>query len=198
MMETRPGAGALGRRIVVIGTTGSGKTTLARRLSQLLDIPHVELDALNWEPNWVQAPTEVFRQRTQEALRGEAWVADGNYSAVRDIVWPRADTLVWLDHGFFVTLRQLLGRTLRRIVRQEELWGGNRETFRAQFLSRESLFIWLLQTYWRRRRQLPALLQSPEFAHLTKVRLHSPREAERWLAGLALVPPRTGAAERQS
>ena len=136
-METSPGAGGLGRRIVVIGTTGSGKTTLARRLSQLLDIPHVELDALNWEPDWVQAPTEVFRQRTEEALRGEAWLVDGNYSAVRDIVWPRAGTLVWLDYGFLVTLRQLLGRTLRRISTREELWSGNRESFRAQFLSRD-------------------------------------------------------------
>src|SRR3972149_10212063 len=103
VMETSPGAGGLGRRIVVIGTTGSGKTTLARRLSQLLDIPHVELDALNWEPDWVQAPTEVFRQRTEEALRGEAWLVDGNYSAVRDIVWPRAGTLVWLGFRFLVT-----------------------------------------------------------------------------------------------
>ena len=184
MMDTSSGAGGLGRRIVVIGTTGSGKTTLARRLSQHLDIPHVELDALNWEPDWVQAPTEVFRQRTEEALRGEAWLVDGNYSAVRDIVWPRADTLVWLDFSFLVTLRQLLGRTLRRIASQEELWSGNRESFRAQFLSRDSLFIWLFQTYWRRRRQLPALLMGPEYAQLTKIRLRSPEEARLWLSRL--------------
>ena len=83
-------------RVVIVGSTGSGKTTLARQLSRLLDVPHTELDALNWEANWVMAPTDVFRQRTQDALKGDAWVVDGNYSAVRDLVWPRATVLVWL------------------------------------------------------------------------------------------------------
>ena len=82
------------RRIAVVGTTGSGKTTLDRWLGRALEVTHVELDALNWEPNWKTAPTEVFRRRVADALDGEAWVSDGNYTAVRDIVWDRATTLV--------------------------------------------------------------------------------------------------------
>lgn len=140
------------RRIIVIGTTGSGKTTTARAIAARLGILHVELDALNWGPNWTEVPWEVFRQRVSEAVAEEAWVVDGNYSKARGIVWPRADTAVWLDFSLPVILWRLLWRTLTRTVTQEELWGGNRERFRTAFFSRDSLFIWALQTYRRRRR----------------------------------------------
>ncbi len=170
------------RRIVVIGTTGSGKTTLARQLAERLGVPHVELDTLHWEPNWTMAPLETFRERVAQALQGEAWVVDGNYSKVRDIVWSRADMIIWLDYPFRVILARLIRRTLRRLITREELWNGNRERWREQFFSRESLFLWMLRTYRRRRREYPELLQQPEYAHLSVVRLRSPREAERWLS----------------
>jgi adenylate kinase family enzyme len=173
------------RRIVVTGSTGSGKTTLARQLSQLLGIPHVELDAFNWEPNWTQATTEVFKQRVAEALRGDNWVVDGNYSAVRDLVWPRAALLVWLDFPLRVIMWRLFWRTLLRGIKKEELWNGNREQLRTNFLSRDSLFIWVLKTYWRRRREYPDLLKQPEYAHLKVVRLRSSKEMRRWLRRFA-------------
>ena len=173
-----------GRRIAVVGTTGSGKTTLARQLSQRLAIPHVELDALHWGPNWTPFPIEVFRERTARALSGENWVVDGNYSKVRDIVWGRADTVVWLDYALPVILGRLAWRTLRRIFAREELWSGNRERFWTQFLSRDSLFLWALHTYQRRRREFPALFNQPEYAHLAVVRLRSPRAVRDWLLSL--------------
>lgn len=169
-------------RIAVVGTTGSGKTTVARQLADRLGLPHVELDALNWEPNWTEAPREVFRERISAALRGDAWVADGNYSKVRDIVWARADTIVWLDYPLGLILWRLLRRTIQRTLTREELWSGNRERFREQFLSRNSLLLWALQTYWRRRRDYPRLLAQSEYAHLRLVRLRSPSGAARWLA----------------
>ncbi len=89
-----------GQRINVVGVTGSGKTTLARRLSDRLDIPHVELDALFWGPGWTETPDDVFRERVRQALAGERWVVDGNYSRIRDIIWPRADTIIWLDYSW--------------------------------------------------------------------------------------------------
>jgi adenylate kinase family enzyme len=172
----------VGQRIVVVGTTGSGKTTLARRLARLLAIPHVELDALHWGPDWTPFPLEVFRERTAQALGGDAWVVDGNYGKVRDIVWSRADTVVWLDFALPVVMGRLLWRTLRRVFSREELWGGNRERFLSQFLSRDSLFLWALRTYWRRRREYPELLERPEHAHLRVVHLRSPGEERAWLA----------------
>ena len=173
-----------GRRIVVVGTTGSGKTTLACRISRLLAVPHVELDALHWGPGWTPAQLDSFRRRVARALSGEAWVVDGNYSAVRDVVWSRADTVVWLDYTLPVVLWRLARRTLRRIFTQEELWGGNRERAWVQFFTRDSLFLWALRTYPRRRREYPTLFDKSEHAHLAVVRLRSSRAADDWLKNL--------------
>ncbi|HNS51889.1 MAG TPA: AAA family ATPase [Anaerolineae bacterium] len=171
-------------RITVVGTSGSGKTTLARRLAGRLGVPHVELDALHWGPNWTPAETAVFAERTVQALSGAAWVTDGNYSKVRDFVWRRAATLVWLDYSLPVILGRMVWRTVRRVVTREELWNQNREEFAASFLSRESIILWALKTYRRRRREYPVLLAHSEYAHLRVVHLRSPREAERWLQSL--------------
>lgn len=179
-------------RIAIVGTTGTGKTTLGRQLAQLYQVPFVELDALHWEPNWTGAPVEVFRQRTEEATNGDAWVADGNYGQVRDIVWARAQTLVWLDYPLHVVMWRLLIRTFKRTLGGETLWNGNRERFRTQFFSRESLFLWALQTFRRRRREYPVLLRQPEYSHLALVRLHSSRATCKWLDSLMSGEATTG------
>ena len=173
-----------GKRIVVIGTSGSGKTTTAGRLAAILGYPHVELDSLHWEAGWQEAPPDMFRERVAAAASGPCWVIDGNYSAVRDALWSRADTIVWLDYSLIVVLWRIWWRTLHRILQQEELWNGNRESFRTQFLSRESLFLWVLKTYWRRRREYPDLFSRPENGHLRVIRLSSARKAEMWLGTL--------------
>ena len=175
-----------GPRFVVIGTSGSGKTTTASQIARRLGIPHVELDALHWEPDWTPAPLDVFRERVARALSGDVWVVDGNYGKVRDIVWGRADTVVWLDYRLAVIMGQLVRRTWRRIVTRETLWGGNRESLRQTLFSRESILLWALQTYRRRRREYPILFDRLEYAHLTVVRLRSPRDMRTWLSGLTM------------
>ena len=175
----------LGKRIAVVGTTGSGKTTLAREVARRLGYPHIELDALHWEPNWTEAPLDVFRARVDAALRGETWVVDGNYSQVRDTVWSRADTVVWIDYALPVIFWRLWWRTLKRIVTREELWGGNRENARNVFFSRDSLFLWVLTSRPRHRRDYPLLLKKPEYAHLQLIHLHSPRETDQWLSEIS-------------
>lgn len=173
-----------GQRISVIGTCGSGKTITASQITQRLGIPHVELDALYWEPNWTEAPPEVFRERVTQALSGETWAVDGNYGKVRDIVWGRANTIVWLDYALPVILWQLVRRTMRRSLTREELWSGNRETLSKALFSRESILLYALKTYRRRKKEYPALLSRPEYAHLALVRLRSPRETRQWLSTL--------------
>lgn len=172
------------QRIVVVGTTGSGKTTMAGRLARKLNFPHIELDALNWGPDWTMRPNEEFLALVEEATRGQNWVVDGNYSRSREIVWARADTVVWLDYPLYLVLWRLWWRTWGRWWKRTELWGGNRERLWEHFFTSDSLFLWALKTYKRRRREYPELLSRPEYAHLTTFRFHSPRQAQKWLMAL--------------
>jgi hypothetical protein len=103
---------------------------------------------------------------------------------VRDLIWERAEMVIWLDYAFPVVFWRLLTRTIRRAITREELWNGNREPFWWHFKiwSQDSLFYWLFKTYWRRKRELPEWLSAPWNAHLTVVHFKSPREADAWLA----------------
>ena len=120
-------------RIVVVGTTGAGKTTLASRIAVMLELPHIELDAINWQSGWrdlTRHDPEEFIRRVAEAIEAEAWVLDGNYSRVRDSVWRRATHLVWLDYERPVIMARVISRTFFRAVLRTELWAGNRERWR--------------------------------------------------------------------
>jgi adenylate kinase family enzyme len=168
------------RRINVIGTSSVGKTTIAAALASRLGVAHVELDALHWEPNWKAAPDEVLRERVRLALSGDGWVVDGNYAKVRDLVWERAEAVIWLDLPLRTILVRYVTRTFRRVARREELWGGNRETLSDHLFSRDSLLWWILTTYRRRRREYPPQLAArPD---IVTVRLRSGRAADQWLA----------------
>ena len=165
----------------MVGTTGSGKTAAARRLAAQLGYPYVELDALHWKADWKSTPDDEFRARVAQAVGGETWVVDGNYNKVRDIVWSRADTIVWLDYAFPLILWRLTRRTFGRMVTRQELWAGNRESLRLLF-SRDSILLWALQTYRMLRRTYTALSDDPAWRHVTVVRLRSPRACAAWLA----------------
>lgn len=171
------------KRIVVIGTTSSGKSTLAKALADKFGYAFIELDALFWEPNWKQASLFDFWKRVEAAIKPDAWVVAGNYSRVRDLIWERAELILWLDYPFHIVFWRLLTRTIRRAWTQEELWNGNRETFweHLKLWSQDSLFHWLFKTYWRRKREIPALLSQPENKHLKLIQFKGPREAQAWL-----------------
>jgi energy-coupling factor transporter ATP-binding protein EcfA2 len=171
-------------RILVLGTSGSGKTTVAKEVAQILDITHVEFDSYRHGPNWTETPDAIFREQLSQALRGETWVADGNYSVARDVVWPRATTIIWLDYSIHIVMWRLFWRIMRRGILREELWNGNREKFWWHFVTRQSLFLWVLKTHGRPRKTLPAAFAQAEPAHLEVIHLRSPTSTREWVADL--------------
>lgn len=174
------------RRVVVFGTTGSGKSRLAERLGERTGLRVIELDALNWGPDWQPAPVELLRHRVERETRddgreGDGWIVVGNYGSVRDLTWRPADTLVWLDLPFGLVIWRLFWRTLRRSVTKENLWGtGNTESLWRSFFTRQSILLYAMKTHRANRRRFAI---ECEFLgkEKTVVRLRSSREVEVFL-----------------
>lgn len=179
----RPGIRMGMERIAIIGTTGAGKTTLARELAGRAGCHCCELDAINWQPNWTELePAELVR-RVGDIVDCDRWVVEGNYACVRPLIWQRADTLIWLDYSFPVIFGRLLKRTIRRNVTREDLWSGNRESL-GRTLSRQSILLWCIKSYGMRRRQYSQGLADPAHGHLRVLRFRHPREVRIWLDSL--------------
>jgi adenylate kinase family enzyme len=158
---------------------------LGAALAARLQCPLIELDELFWRPGWQPAPREEFRAQVAQALAVDRWIVCGNYhGSARDIMWQRADTVVWLDYPLPLTFYRLFRRTWRRLITQEELWGGNRESWRGQFLSRDSLFLYTLRTHRSRALESQAAINSGRYPHLQIRRFRRPIEAQAWLESL--------------
>lgn len=162
-------------RIAVVGTSCSGKTTLARRLAHLTGLPHIELDRLHWLANWTPKPLPEFRAAVSEHVAAPQWVLDGNYSKVRDIVWSRAVHLVWLNLPFPVVMWRALTRTARRIVTREELYSGNRENLKTALFEPDSIIWWVIKTHKRRQREYRALIDQQIYPHLIVHEVRQPQ-----------------------
>jgi adenylate kinase family enzyme len=171
------------QRIVVIGVTGCGKSMLAEKLARKLGLEFIDLDALFWKPNWVESSDEEFRPKVEAATRGPAWALAGNYNRMREIIWPRAEAVVWLDYSYPLVFGRLWKRTWQRWRSQEALWGTNTERLLPQFKlwSKESLFNWQAQSYGRFKRRYEQLTVRPENTHLKVFRFKKPEETERWV-----------------
>lgn len=175
----------IGRRVVVYGTTGSGKTTVAARIAQCLGVPHIELDAIFWLPDWKEKSPEEFKAEVSTLLERyqDGWVCDGNYRLLREFTLPQADAVVWLRLPFWVTFWRLLRRTVSRAWTGEPLWRTNRESWRQSFFSRDSLLLYAITSRRRHRKGIRRSLN--EVPHQAKVyELHSGRELEAFLASL--------------
>jgi len=166
----------------VVGASGSGKSTFARRLAAHLGVPHVELDALYWGPGWTPRPREDFVGDAEAAVAGDAWVLDGNYSALRPTIWARADTVVWIDPPTPLVLARVYRRTLLRAIDQAELWPGTglRQPWTDALApwKRDSIVRWSLQQRRSHPRRYGHAMSVPANAHLTFHRLRSRREVE--------------------
>jgi adenylate kinase family enzyme len=169
-------------RINIIGTSGSGKTTFGRELADILKIPFIEMDAIFWGPNWTPALDDVFKSQLAEALKGDKWVLDGNYSRTTPIKMERVEVVIWLDFSFPRTLFQAISRATQRLISQEELWPGtgNRESLRILF-SKDSIVLWTITSYRRRKFKINAMMEDPAYQHIRFHQLTKPSEAAGFL-----------------
>lgn len=164
------------QRVSVVGNSGSGKSTLAGALAAQLGVPHIELDSLYHQPGWTPRPYDELSAVVTERLDAPGWVCDGNYSSVQPIVWAGADTVIWLDLPRRTVMRQVILRTLRRVITRKELWNGNRETWRNAFLEKDSILLWAWTHHPRTRARYTAAMADPQWTHLNFVRLRSRAE----------------------
>lgn len=171
-------------RVVVVGTSGCGKTTFARHLAEALNLPCLEVDTLFWLPGWRPRDRTEFRELAGKFVQRETWVIDGNYGALRDIIWPRATHIIWLNYRFSRALWQVTRRTLSNIIHRREVFPGCPETFQNVFLSRDSIIWWTISTYHRRKRNYEKLSQGEEFPHLKWIEFGHPRKANEFLDSL--------------
>jgi len=177
------------RRVSVVGNAGSGKSSLARRLADVLAVPYVELDALHHLPGWTPIDPDEFSAKVGEIARSEEWVIDGNYRTVvvDGPVWDNADTVVWLDPPRLTVMRQVTGRTLRRVVRRTELWNGNREPWQNLWAwdPNRSIIRWTWTQHAKYEQRFGDAMVSPRFEALDFVRLRSHADADAWLAAIS-------------
>ena len=171
------------RRVAVVGNSGSGKTTLGKALAAKLEVPFLEMDSVKHQPNWQELPAEQFRARVAEAVAAEGWVLDGNYGSVRDLIWARADTVVWFDLPRRTVMWRVVTRTLRRMLLRQELWNGNREPISnlVRLDPNQSIIRWAWTRHHAYRERYTAAAADPAFAHLDFIRIASRADARRLL-----------------
>jgi adenylate kinase family enzyme len=172
-------------RLAVVGTSCSGKTTLARKIADSSRIPHIELDAIYWMPNWTPLPIDEFRRAVEVEVAMDEWVIDGNYSKVRDIIWSRANHLVWLNLPFARVFFRVVSRTLKRVITKEELFSGNRETFKLAFLDRDSILWWVIRTHHKRKHEYRKLIDQGYYPHLKIYELRNSADIREVLINLS-------------
>jgi adenylate kinase family enzyme len=168
-------------RVIVAGAAGSGKTTLARFLARQLNLPHIEYDGLFWNPGWVYPSDAVVQRRLKSAIAQKpGWVLDGNVLEHRELIWPLADTIIWLDYPMGQVLFRAIQRTFRRCWNRQLLWSKNIESFRHGFFSRDSFLLWAFSGWRLRRRDYARILAARESRHLNVLHFRNPRQAQDW------------------
>jgi len=172
------------QRIVVQGPSGSGKTTLAKSIATALGYPYLELDSVFHQANWTPLDEVAFRDVVSSFADRPQWVSDGNYGAVRDLLWCRADVIVFIQLPKWQVMGRIVNRTLRRAIGRTELWNGNRESLR-NLISRDperNIVLWTWNTHARYRDTVPNEARS-EAPHAEVTILRGSTAVKRFVQG---------------
>jgi adenylate kinase family enzyme len=174
------------QRVNVVGSSGSGKSTVGRQIATRLGLPFVELDDIHWRPNWTESTDEELFSNLGKALAGEGWVLDGNYSRTVPVKWKRVQLIVWLDLPYWLIMYQVISRTFRRSFNREILWAGNQESLTKAFFDKDSIILWSLSNLSRVRRGYSQAMSDDRYRHIQFVRLRSRREIREFLSALPI------------
>lgn len=175
------------QRVSVVGPSGSGKTTIAAHISKILDLPHLELDSVHWQPDWTPLARHRLRSLVDEFTDGDRWVIDGNYSSVRDLITAKADTVVWLRYGRALVMRRLVMRSIARVVTRQPLWNGNTETLRDLLDVRdpEHIVRWSWNSFAKLDDRYRNDMDDPSLSRLSWIVLEAQTDTERFLGALS-------------
>ena len=174
------------QRIAIVGCPGSGKSILGHQLADTIGASHVELDALFHQPDWEPTPIPEFRAKVTAAISSERWVVDGNYRPIEDLVQGGADTIIWLDLARWRVMSRIVRRSLRRVITREQLWNGNRESWR-NLTSRDpelNVIAWSWQHHPKYRDRYGTWLNDGTWKSQDVFRLRTPAEVHRFRASL--------------
>jgi hypothetical protein len=167
-----------GRRILVYGVTGSGKSTAAQRIAARTRLPLTLVDELTWEPGWVPVAEDDQRRRFAGVVAQDRWVLDTAYGAWLDVVLPRVDLVVGLDYPRWFSLQRVFRRSVMRAIDKKPICNGNTESFRGM-LGRDSLIGWHFRSFGRKRgrmRTWAAAAEGPAVLLFTR-----PTDLEVWI-----------------
>jgi adenylate kinase family enzyme len=184
------------KRVLVIGPASSGKTTLAEKISDVGGLPRIELDLLRYKRDWQEVPIAEFREHVAAVVQTNYWIIDGNYSAVREMTWKRADLVLWLDYSLATVLYRLLIRTVRRLVTMTDVGNENREQLRRLF-GRRSIISWAVRSHSPLRKEYEIAIAALPSNIPYIVRHRSPRETRAWLSKIRRAAPDDCDASRQ-
>ena len=175
-----------GLRLLIIGANGAGKSVLARRLSEIYGIRHIELDRLFWKPEWEKSSVEEFVEKIKFELdKNNEWIVDGNYyRMIGDVVWKDANVIIWLDYGMGLVARRVIGRTIKNIIQKRKLFDNNVDTFKRMLTPKDSIIVWSLKTFSRKRRKYKFLFENHSDEGVEFLRFRKPGEVEEYFKGL--------------
>ena len=173
----------------MVGTSGSGKSTFARELAELLNLPYYEIDQLFWKSDWQESSDDELFRKVHDVTSRPRWVLDGNYSRTIPVKWKQVQLVIWLDPSFVRTIFRVTKRTMHRSLKQKEIWTGtgNRESLKKAFLSKDSIIWWAITTYRSNRKKYSSIMSSPAYSHISFIRLNSQTGVACFLEGLRQV-----------